>query len=239
DNSFGSFGRVATDFGVIAEGFAMTIQTNGRIVVVGVAIASGSAVDMAVARYLTNGLPDNSFDGDGKLTTPIGLGADFAYAVAMQPDGKILVAGAGSIGADYEVTLVRYLPDGTLDSSYGNGGKSVVDLSTGPNDLANAVRLDDTGRALITGNFNDAFGVARFLGDPFLKILSVMRLPDGHATVQGIGIPNGAHTLLGSTNLNSGSFAPIAPINADINGNWNYDDAVTNLNQRFYRLTAP
>ncbi|MDQ6631954.1 MAG: hypothetical protein M3Y82_09380 [Verrucomicrobiota bacterium] len=239
DTSFGSFGRVTTDFGVVSEGLGMTIQTNGRIVVAGAAIVSGTQVDMAVARYLTNGMLDTSFDGDGKVTTPIGLAADFAYAVTLQPDGKILVAGAGAIGADNEVSLVRYLPNGSLDSTYGNGGKVVVDLSTGPNDVAYGIALDEMGRAVIAGNANDRFGVARFLGDPFLKILSIARLPNGHAFLQGIGIPNATHTLQGSLNLNPGSFAPIAPIIPDFTGMWQYDDAITNLNQRFYRLTAP
>jgi uncharacterized delta-60 repeat protein len=240
DNSFGSFGRVATEVGVVSRGFGMALQPDGKIVVGGVAAVSQTEIDMALLRYLTNGFPDNSFSGDGQVTTAIGLASEFGHAVALQPDGKILLAGFAAIGADNEFAIVRYLTNGTPDPDYGINGKAVHDISTGPSDVSHGIALDARGRAVVVGEANGTFGVLRLLGDPFLSILSVTKLPNGHAMVEGIGVPGTSHTLFGSTNLTTGSFNSIGPVSADVNGDWQFDDAgAMGLDMRYYRLTLP
>jgi uncharacterized delta-60 repeat protein len=75
---------------------------------------------------------DTSFDSDGKVTTAIGSGTDRAYSVAIQSDGKIVVAGY-SYGSNNDVALVRYNTDGSLDTSFDSDGKVTTPIggSTG------------------------------------------------------------------------------------------------------------
>lgn len=72
------------------------------------------------------GALDTSFDSDGMVVTPIGTGNDEGRAVALQPDGKVLVAGKSSNGTDDDCALVRYNPDGSLDTSFDGDGKVVT-----------------------------------------------------------------------------------------------------------------
>ena len=104
---------------------------------------------------LTNaqdGLPDASFGIEGRVITPIRAGYDSGYGVAIQADGKIVVAGEsqkGNSDSDYDVALVRYHPDGTLDQGFGNGGKGnyIYGHHLGPEWLGAATtRWEDRGR---------------------------------------------------------------------------------------------
>jgi uncharacterized delta-60 repeat protein len=103
DLSFGTGGRVTTDFGgkiESAEGIA--VLRDGKIVVV---VSTGNDLGdgrfesaFAVARYAANGSPDRSFGNEGKVITSFGLGDDVASDVALQADGKIVVAGSSNNG---------------------------------------------------------------------------------------------------------------------------------------------
>src|SRR5262249_27817077 len=96
DASFDTDGIVTTPVGVnnTTEGaFGGAIQADGKIIAVGVAATSGTNNDFAVVRFTSTGALDTTFDGDGKLTTAIGTGADQATSVAVQPNGKIVVVG--------------------------------------------------------------------------------------------------------------------------------------------------
>jgi uncharacterized delta-60 repeat protein len=116
DPSFGSRGRVPLDFGV----GAVAIQPDGKIVVAGVGKA-----DFALARFLPSGTLDPTFGAGGEVFTEVGQ-ASAASALAVEPDGKIVVAGSAlPIGNQpaSEIALARYLADGSLDPSFGSGGK--------------------------------------------------------------------------------------------------------------------
>src|SRR5262249_52243490 len=116
--------------------------------------------DFAVARYNPDGTLDTSFSGDGKLVTDFG-GDDVARAVAIQDDGKIVVAGYSVPGPYQEaVALARYNADGTPDLAFGTGGKVVfgADLFL----QADAISIQDS-KILVAGNhFDDTFFLARF-----------------------------------------------------------------------------
>jgi uncharacterized delta-60 repeat protein len=119
DRSFGKGGKVT--MGVDPQ--AAALQANGRIVVVGTDLPDGyKGVNMfALARYNRNGTRDPSFGKGGEVFTPIGDrwgNGSQANSVAIQPDGKIVAAGYSDEGA----TLVRYLPNGALDRTFGKGG---------------------------------------------------------------------------------------------------------------------
>ncbi len=91
DTSFDVDGIVTTDFGgTHDEGFAVAMQSDGKIVLAG---KYNNGAQFAVARYNSNGSLDTSFNGTGKVTTDFGGLEDWGLAVAIQPNGKIVVAG--------------------------------------------------------------------------------------------------------------------------------------------------
>src|SRR5439155_1217874 len=94
DKTFNGDGKLTTDFGFDDGASSLAIQTNGKIVIAGQSFNPNIFnYDFALARYNSNGSLDNTFDGDGKKTTNFFGNGDFAYSVAIQPDGKIVVAG--------------------------------------------------------------------------------------------------------------------------------------------------
>ena len=116
---FGGDGRVTTDFTEGGDGAsALAIQADRKIVAAGYSGGGG----FALARYNTDGTLDPSFGQDGKVTTDFTEEA-FANAVAIQADGKILVAGGTYDDGFQSLALARYNTDGTLDPTFGKGGK--------------------------------------------------------------------------------------------------------------------
>jgi uncharacterized delta-60 repeat protein len=114
DTSFDGDGTVTTTISASGSfASAVAVQGDGKIVEAGSCIV-GSQQDFCVARYNSNGGLDASFDGDGTVTTAVGAGDDSAKAVAVQSDGKIVVAGSCSSSlAIYEFCLARYEGEGT------------------------------------------------------------------------------------------------------------------------------
>jgi uncharacterized delta-60 repeat protein len=164
DPIFDGDGKVTTDFGGDARAFGVAVQSNGRIVAVG---ATGTAgYDFAVARYRRDGGLDTSFASDGTVVTEFGTHSAFAKAVAIQGDGKIVVAG----DAGGRFALARYHPDGTLDESFGDGGL-VTTILSGAGDSAEALALQPDGRIVAAGAVGLAwwastdFALARYLQD--------------------------------------------------------------------------
>lgn len=157
DLSFGGDGTVLTPIGVgDAVANAVARQPDGRIVAAGSAYESGYGgyprPGLAITRYLPDGDLDHSFDGDGIVVdskTPDGTAAD---AVAIQPDGKILVSGRWMPSSLGVLFVARYLPDGHRDETFGDGG---VRLLPGSSDRAHApgLALQSDGRVLVAGDF--------------------------------------------------------------------------------------
>jgi uncharacterized delta-60 repeat protein len=121
DTSFGHGGSVATSFAT--SPVALALQSDGKIVLAG-RINNATEDVFAVARLNANGSVDTAFGTGGTVTTDMGFPGT-TEAVVIQPDGKILLGGA-VLGTDEtrpnEVALVRYNPDGSLDSTFGNSG---------------------------------------------------------------------------------------------------------------------
>ena len=110
DTSFNGSGKVTTAIGSsddVVRG--MALQSNGKIIVGGWSKNAINNIDFAVALYNTNGSLDTSFNGTGKVTTAIGSGDDVGYGMALQGDGKIVVAGTSYNGSKYDFAVVRYL----------------------------------------------------------------------------------------------------------------------------------
>lgn len=158
DNSFGNQGIVATAISKgndVAHGLA--VQADGKIVVVGWCDGVIGGDDIALVRYNSNGTLDTRFSGDGKLTTDFRGFTDQGASVALQQDGKIVVAGSSNNGHDDDFALVRYNPDGSLDSHFGQGGKLGTDFSGG-SDFANHVQVLANGKLMVLGSSASTVG---------------------------------------------------------------------------------
>jgi len=158
DTGFGTDGRVTTDFGGRYEvARSVALQWDGKIVVAGGSVI-GLFNDFAVARYLSDGTLDASFGTGGKVITkfenrpdgmaPGEVSAD-ANSVAVQPDGKIVVAGYANIEGEEDFALVRYNANGTLDTSFGTGGKVITDFTR--DDSTFSVAVEPDGKILVAG----------------------------------------------------------------------------------------
>jgi uncharacterized delta-60 repeat protein len=157
DASFGGTGSVAQSS--ITQ--AVALQSDGKVVTAGLRYNGGNSnfYDFAVSRYNADGTPDTSFGGTGTVFTDVSGQSDRPLAVVIQPDGKIVVGGTGGDGPHLFWVLARYNPDGSLDGSFGNGGKVV----TNPNpsgdyneiwDLA----LQADGKILAAGDMDQTAG---------------------------------------------------------------------------------
>jgi uncharacterized delta-60 repeat protein len=147
---------------------AMALQPDGKIVLAGqISDAGASDTDFALARFFPDGRLDGSFGTNGHVTYGFG-GDQFARAVVVQPDGKIVVGGYTSAANGINFMIVRFNPDGMPDGTFGFGGFNVMDFLGGPDyGLALALAPDD--KIVMGGTaFNGArnvFGVARFNSD--------------------------------------------------------------------------
>lgn len=153
DNTFGTGGKVSTSIGTYSEPTSVVLQSNGKIVVAGFATIGGDSA-FALARYNTDGSLDGTFDTDGVVTTSIGTD-DKINSVAIQPDGKIVVAGSTYIGGSYDFAISRYNIDGSVDTSFDTDGK--VMKHEGPNSSAAFVTIRDE-KILLAGYTADGGG---------------------------------------------------------------------------------
>src|SRR6266536_2826635 len=153
DTSFNGTGKVTTDFGGggNAEGRSVAVQTDGKIVVAGYATA-GNTEKFALARYNADGTLDTSFGDSGRVMTDVGITGSIATGVALQKDGKIVVAGYAvkNSGTGYDFACVRYNTDGNVDQSFGDGGKIITSVGRGDG-KANSLAVQE-GKIIVAGS---------------------------------------------------------------------------------------
>jgi uncharacterized delta-60 repeat protein len=164
DSTFGGDGKVRTDFTSYPEdalGVAITAQDK-------IVVAGGSGFDspkerFALARYEADGSLDATFGGDGKVTTNVAKGPDVAFVVALQTNGKIVVAGGCSLGErNPKWALARYNQNGILDPSFNGDGKVITDF-TPYDDGAYGMRIQTDGKIVAAGLAgNDGTGEGNF-----------------------------------------------------------------------------
>jgi uncharacterized delta-60 repeat protein len=245
DSTFGSFGRVVTQVGSagVDLAYAMAFQPDRKIILAGLSFAGTFPTYegyVAVVRYNPDGTLDAGFGSNGKTTIAIGFASDYAQAVAVQSDGKIVTGCRSQNGPLYKFAVARFSSNGTLDSGYGLGGVNHFDFGSGADENANGMAMDSLGRITMVGGAGNVFGILRVTSDPFLRINSITHLANGHMALAGIGVPDGSHTLLKATTLNGSNFNALAPVSADASGNWQYEDATALSDAvRFYRLSFP
>ena len=123
DTAFGAGGTSAIDFGLVEAAFAALLQPDGRIVVAGMAQPSLTDADFAAARLQPGGALDATFSSDGRSTVKSG-GLESAYAVALQPDGRIVLAGSKQV-VGYDVAVARL--EGVTPPPAGGGPSAGAD----------------------------------------------------------------------------------------------------------------
>jgi uncharacterized delta-60 repeat protein len=158
DGTFNFTGKVLTDVsgaGSTDSVSGVAIDSNGRIVVAGISNATGIWYDFALARYNVDGTLDTTFNGTGKVLTDFSQSGsgDFAAAVVLQPDGKIVAAGwSDASGFAYDFAVARYNADGTLDGTFNATGRVITNFGgTASTDVALAVAIDSNGKIVAAG----------------------------------------------------------------------------------------
>jgi uncharacterized delta-60 repeat protein len=162
DATFGSGGKVTTDFGNYDIITAIAVQPDGKILAGGNTTNRDTDTDFALVRYNKDGSLDSSFGSDGNVVTDFAGDVDFVAALALQSDGKIVLAGdvATSSKEDAGFGLARYNADGSLDSSFGSGGRVVTE---GNLMAAYAVVIQPNGKIIAAGLAKGGdFGLARY-----------------------------------------------------------------------------
>lgn len=164
DNGFGSGGIVITPVGTGWDlSGSVVLQPDGKIVVAGQTLA-GSRYDFVAVRYNANGSLDSGFGAGGIAKTPLGSHA-YGWFCALQPDGKIVVVGPVSNGSNLDFGVVRYNPNGSLDNSFGSGGKVVTPVYTA-DDYGWSCAFQPDGKIIVGGysviNANSDFALVRY-----------------------------------------------------------------------------
>ncbi len=243
DATFGSGGKVIYDAGDSSPNnprgdsiISMALQTDGKILAAGTGEPNRSATDsdFVIARFNVNGTLDTTFGANGRVVTDFNGSTDFASSIALQPDGRFVVAGVadGQLQNDllprlkvrYDSSVIRsatisdfavarYNPNGSLDSSFGTGGKAQTDIF-GSLDAAIKVLILPNGNILALGfTQTTAFGSGQ--DDSALDFASVMYQGavlqrrklndfdgDGRAEFAVFRLSNGAWYIQ-NTNVNS------------------------------------
>jgi uncharacterized delta-60 repeat protein len=175
DTTFGVNGKVTTDFpNLAAVASAVIIQPDGKILVAGGAFPQFTFLgDFALVRYNANGSLDTSFGSGGIVRTRFNAGGSYAFAAALQSDGKIIAAGTVFVdfstddSSNTDFGLVRYNPNGTFDQTFGNGGGVLTDFDGFNDDIYEVLIQPDrkivaVGSAKNPANYYD-FAMARYL----------------------------------------------------------------------------
>lgn len=166
------------DGGVVLEGTAngadvalgVAVQGDGRIVAAGYAQGSGGT-RASVVRYHADGTLDASFGTGGILRVDWGNANSRAHAIAVQPDGRIVVGGYTVDGSGSRFALLRTQPDGSLDASFGTGGRVVTTFPGGASTIL-GLALQADGRIVAIGYAasggapsSNAIAMARYLAN--------------------------------------------------------------------------
>ena len=213
DASFGTGGTLQVTVGVGAatedKAFSVVQQADGKLVMAGYSWDAGN-YEYSVARVDANGVLDTSFGTGGKIILPVaaGTGTDIAQNMIQQSDGKLVIAGY-SIGAGgaYDYSVVRLNSDGTLDTSFGIGGKRIIPVGSAAanSDYAYSVVQQADGKLVLAGSSPS---------DPSVQF-SLLRLNDDGSTDVSFGRfnsvmnPNVANTLVDTAYFTEGGSATL------------------------------
>ena len=159
DPAFGSGGKVIwSPNNQSAFGLGMALQPDGKIVMVGGNFADPGNLGFVVARYNANGGLDTSFGSNGWITVTFGYSREAAKTVAIQPDGKIVVGGNLYNGL-FDIGIVRFNANGSLDNSFDGDGKTIVNYSGSQgswDDDCASIKVANDGKIVFAGDTSGA-----------------------------------------------------------------------------------
>src|SRR5262245_30154942 len=184
DAAFGTGGKTTASFNARDDASAVAIDAQGRVVVAGTTDQGGGNYDFAVTRLTTGGLSDDSF-GTGAKTTVSFNAIDQAAAVAIDAQGRIVVAGTTGLGGgNYDFAVARLTAGGSLDPAFGAGGTTTASFNA--DDKATAVAIDGQGHVVIVGTttlpgggLDSEFAVVRLIGSPRPWVVSLVSVRRG------------------------------------------------------------
>jgi uncharacterized delta-60 repeat protein len=171
DGTFGVAGQVSLPLPVPFRGGALALQSDGKVLVAGFTGGSVAPADIGLVRLLPGGAPDPTFDGDGFVQSDFGA-LEFASSVAVLGDGRIVVAGHRGTPPPMptaDLALVRYLPNGAIDTTFGTAGLATADA--GGAEFGQELLVQPDGKLLLAGTLfgtptsDDDFLLARFQAD--------------------------------------------------------------------------
>lgn len=154
DTNFGTAGKVITSINSGADkAYGVALQSDGKIVVAGMTTSTTTGKDFVCVRYNVDGSLDTTFATEGIFTNDIQVGSDdVAYSLAIQADGKIVLAGYSDDGSNKNAALIRLNSDGTIDTAFGTSGKVLTDFITGKADEIKVVKIHAlTGNIIVGG----------------------------------------------------------------------------------------
>jgi len=190
DPAFSGDGKLTTPIGTAGDiALAVAIQPDGKIVAGGSSIQPATLSDFALVRYNSDGIPDSSFDGDGKVTTDFGGLNDEVRGLAIEANGQILGVGTAAVSGNTTVATARYsATNGAPDTSWDTDGKRTDLFATGENSFGQKVVLDH-GQPLVAASAGVAsgdreFGLLRY--NEFTGALDTSFSSDGKASTTNL-----------------------------------------------------
>ncbi len=206
DMTFGIDGLVRTSFnsqGCFAS--ALVLQADGKIIAGGTKYVNftsdeSSDTDFALARYNSDGSLDSTFGAGGEVATDYNQRNDDALSLLLQPDGKIVAAGDSTSPTTFnDFAIARYLPDGTIDTSFGTLGKVETDFGGANLNQARSAVLQPDGKIVAAGStvssngIDQSFAIARYNSDGTRDVTFGRK---GLATVDFGSFLQGARSIL-------------------------------------------
>ncbi len=207
DTSFDGDGKRILAIGSGTEsGRSVAIQNDGKIVIGGYNY-NGSNDDFVVVRLTSSGALDSTFDGDGIANVPI-LVSDLGFDMALQPDGKIVMAGAISNGSGYDYGLMRLNTNGSLDTSFDDNGFLSTAIGTG-DDYALSIAMQGSSKIVVAGTSrvgsNDDFSIARYTMNNTID-LATLTVQQGTTIVGADAYDNSGRSVSNAGDVNGDGF---------------------------------
>jgi uncharacterized delta-60 repeat protein len=174
DQTFGNGGKLRTHFeggyGTGSRAFAAALQPDGKLVAAGEYHTDNGHARFALARYNPDGSLDQTFGSGGKAIAPDTGHPAYAYTIVFEPAGKIVIGGYQSTSHENgDFRLMRFLPNGSVDATFGSGGSVVTDLGTASDDIAFSMVRQPNGKLLVAGRTGAyphfTFGLVRYLSN--------------------------------------------------------------------------
>jgi len=192
DMGFSGNGIVSAAAGTgSASGNGIAVDTQDKVLVTGSTTTAAGTTEMAVWRFNANGTVDTAFSGDGMVSTAVGTGNASGNAIAIDPQGKVLVAGSSTGNPGSRGMVVwRFNTNGTLDTTFSLDGIYVINGAAGGtgDDVGSAITVDALGRVLVAGSSVNSAGNR----DMVVWRLTSAGAPDTTFNGTGTVISNGA-----------------------------------------------